>query len=127
MEIIGRLTADATVNTLKDGREVVNFSIAINDRFKAKDQQEVTKVVTYVNCSYWSKPAIAPHLLKGNIVELFGRIGVNTWTNMNGEARATLTFHVNTIKLHGGNNAIKKETTKPSTDEKEGVGEDLPF
>ena len=31
MELVGRLTADAKVSTLKDERKVVNFSIAIND------------------------------------------------------------------------------------------------
>ena len=36
MEIIGRLTADAKVNTLKGDRKVVNFSVAINESYKAK-------------------------------------------------------------------------------------------
>ena len=30
-----------------------------------------------------------------------GRIGVNAYNNMQGEAKAALTFHVNSIKLHG--------------------------
>ncbi|MBC7887455.1 MAG: hypothetical protein H7Z13_06160 [Ferruginibacter sp.] len=30
-----------------------------------------------------------------------GRVGANTWTNKEGEVKASLTFHVNTIKLHG--------------------------
>jgi single-stranded DNA-binding protein len=29
MELVGRLTADAKVSTLKDERKVVNFSIAV--------------------------------------------------------------------------------------------------
>jgi single-strand DNA-binding protein len=37
MEIIGRMTADATVNETRAGKKVVNFSIAINDTYKLKE------------------------------------------------------------------------------------------
>jgi single-strand DNA-binding protein len=57
MEIlIGRLTADAKVATLKDDRQVVNFSIAMNDSYKTKGSETVTQVVTYFNCAYWAVP-----------------------------------------------------------------------
>ena len=102
MEIIARLTADAVVKTVKDERQVVNFNVAINDSYKPKGSDQVTKVVTYVQCDYWVNPGIAQYLTKGTVVELFGRIGVNAYTNMQGEAKASLTFHVNNIKLHGG-------------------------
>ncbi len=52
MELFGRLTADATVNTLKDGRKVVHFAIALNDSYKPKDGDEWKKLTTFVNCSY---------------------------------------------------------------------------
>ena len=103
MEIIARLTADAVVKTVKDERQVVNFNVAINDSYKPKGSDQVTKQVTYVQCDYWVNPGIAQYLTKGTVVELYGRIGVNAYTNMQGEAKASLTFHVNNIKLHGGN------------------------
>jgi single-strand DNA-binding protein len=40
------------------------------------------------------------------LVECAGRIGVNAWTGQDGDAKATLTFHVNSIKLHGGSKGI---------------------
>ena len=43
MEITARLTADAKVNTLKDERQVVNFTIAINDSYKPKESAETKK------------------------------------------------------------------------------------
>lgn len=101
MEIIGRITADATVSETKAGKKVVNFSIAINDTYKPKGSTEVQKMVTYVNCSYWINPGVAPYLTKGTLVECYGRIGANAWTNKEGETKASLTFHVNSIKLHG--------------------------
>ncbi len=37
MEIVGRITKDEVVNQLKDERNVVNFSIAVNDYYKPKN------------------------------------------------------------------------------------------
>src|SRR6187549_2302681 len=126
MELVGRLTADAKVSTLKDERKVVNFSIAINDSYKPKGNEMVTKITTFVNCSYWINPAIAEHLTKSTLVELSGRIGVNAWTNAEGEAKASLTFHVNNLKLHGGVTTAIKEKVTDAADIKEPI-EDLPF
>ena len=35
--IIGRVTKNAEINQLKNDRQVVNFSVAINDSYKTKD------------------------------------------------------------------------------------------
>jgi single-strand DNA-binding protein len=128
MEIIGRLTADAKVNELKDGRQVVNFSIATNDYYKVKDSDEVKKVTTYFNCSYWINSSVAKALTKGTLVQLYGRIGVNTYINSQDETKASLTFHTNNIKLHGKPSAEKKEQTLIVVKSmNEDAGDDLPF
>ncbi|MEO6705275.1 MAG: single-stranded DNA-binding protein [Ginsengibacter sp.] len=101
MEITARLTGDAKVTTVKNDKHVVNFNVAINDNYKAKGSNEVTKIVTYVQCDYWVNPGVAKFLTKGTLVELQGRIGINAYTGKVGDAKASLTFHVNTIKLHG--------------------------
>lgn len=126
MEMTARLTGDAKISTLKNEKQVVNFNVALNDSYKAKGSNETTKIVTYVQCDYWVNPGIAQYLTKGSLVELQGRIGVNAYTGKDGEAKATLTFHVNTIKLHGGspkNEALPK-TIEPA---KEPAADDLPF
>lgn len=132
MEIIGRITADAAVNETKAGKKVVNFSIAINDTYKSKGSTEVQKIVTYVNCSYWINPGVAAYLTKGSLVECNGRVGANAWTNKEGEVKASLTFHVNSIKLHGKSNGggtapapIVPMTTAPAA--LSAVADDLPF
>ncbi|MEP7376816.1 MAG: single-stranded DNA-binding protein [Chitinophagaceae bacterium] len=126
MELTGRLTADAKVSNLKDERKVVNFSVAINDSYKSKGSEVATKIATYFNCSYWLNPGIAQYLTKGTLVELYGRISVNGWTNAEGEAKASLNFHVNNIKLHGKSNAATKETV-PAADAITEPVDDLPF
>ena len=128
MEITARLTADAVVKTVKEEHKVVNFNVAINDSYKTKDSSELKKIVQYVQCSYWINPGIAEYLTKGTLVELSGRIGVNAYNNLQGEAKATLTFHVNAIKLHGGS---KKKTESDHEPVKAGELteplDDLPF
>ena len=126
MELVGRLTADAIVDTLKDDRKVVHFSIAMNDSYKSKGSNEWKQVAVYVNCSYWLNEAMAKHLTKGILVELYGRIGVSAWVNKEGEAKGTLNFHVNNIKLHGKGNAAAKQTIPIAADITEPI-EDLPF
>jgi single-strand DNA-binding protein len=127
MEIIGRLTADAKVATLKDERKVVNFSIAINDSYRAKGSGERTQLTTYVQCAYWVSQSIAPYLIKGTLVELSGRMSADAWVNMDGEAKATLRFHVSALKLHGGpsrGDAANKPVGAPAST---AVTDDLPF
>ncbi|MBN8718466.1 MAG: single-stranded DNA-binding protein [Sediminibacterium magnilacihabitans] len=126
MEIIGRVTTDAIVSETKAGKKVVNFSIAINDTYKAKGSNEVTKIVTYVNCVYWLNPGVAQYLTKGTLVECAGRIGVNAWTNKEGEIKAKLTFNANRIKLHGGGNKVNAEVSAPVAAMAK-VADDLPF
>ena len=128
MEIFGRLTADAKVNELKDGRTVVNFSIAMNESYKVKGSNEIKMATTYFNCSYWISDRVAKVLTKGTLVELYGRIGLSTYTNSAGEIKAALTFHVNNIKLHGKPAKEKREElVSVNEDENTEANEDLPF
>lgn len=127
MEIIGRLTADAKVTTLEDERKVVNFSIAINDSFRAKGSDQRTQLVTFVQCAYWVSPSIAPYLTKGTLVELFGRISTDAWINMDGNAVATLHFHVSAIKLHSRSGRVEADVRPATTPTSTAVTDDLPF
>ena len=127
MEIIGRVTADAKVNTLKDERKVVNFSIAINESYRAKGSEQRTQITTYVQCSYWVSPSIAAYLTKGTLVELSGRISTDAWVNIDEEAKATLRFHVSTIKLHGKPNRASIESKPEPVPTGTEITDDLPF
>ena len=99
MTIVGRITKDAVVNSLNDGRKVVNFSLAINESYKPKGGKR-TKVTAYCNCSYWISEKIADALKKGALLEVWGRIFVTAYVGSDGTAKASLNCHVNTIKIH---------------------------
>lgn len=101
MNIIGRLTRDAEVRTTSQEKQVVNFSIAINDGYRNKQGERIEQT-SYFDCSYWISPNVAKILTKGALVELTGRVSTRAWTANDGELRASLNFHTATIKLHGG-------------------------
>lgn len=133
MLVIGRLTKDAVVKQLESGKQVVNFSIAVNDWYKSKGSEEGVKLTTFMNCSYWFNTKIAERLSKGSLVELYGRISANVYTDAKGEAKASINLHVNNIKIHstGGNNVTvdgngKLQTSGAAVEITEPVS-DLPF
>lgn len=128
MEITGRVTADASVQKVGNDKQVVNFSIAINDNYKPKDSNEVKEVTTYINCSYWLNSKTAQWLKKGTLVQLFGRIGMSVYNNSEGLAVGSLTFHTNNIKILVF--AKKNETNTAHSavqNKKSKKTEDLPF
>lgn len=108
MNIIGRLTKDAQISTLKNDKQVVNFSVAVNDSYRNK-QGERVKLTEYFKCAYWISTNIAKVLTKGTLVELTGRVSADAWIGNDGEAHAALNFHTSGIKLHGGGR--RAETT----------------
>lgn len=98
MEIIGRITDNARISKLKDGREVVNFCVAINERYKNKEGKTI-KTTAFINCSYWIGSTVAEYLHKGMIVSLYGNLSSKAYIDNNGEAQPVLYFHTNNIKL----------------------------
>jgi single-strand DNA-binding protein len=97
MELAGRLTANAIVKEIAEGRKVVNFTLAVNNGYK-KNGEWVEKTV-FIDCAYWIGIGIAEFLTRGRRVELFGEIGVQAYINASHAAIGKLTFHVIRIKL----------------------------
>jgi len=101
MNITGRVTKDAQVRTLSDSRQVVNFSVAINESYKNRKGDKVEQT-TFFECAYWISPRVAEWLTKGTVVELTGTVSARAWTGNDGEPRAGLNFNTSNIKLYGG-------------------------
>lgn len=99
MEITGRITADAKVNTVKGDKEVVNFSIAVNDRYKVKGTKEVKDFVTFINVAWWLNTGITKILKRGAIVTVTGRLSSNAYIDMMGNAKASINLIADKIML----------------------------
>ncbi|WDF58131.1 single-stranded DNA-binding protein [Flavobacterium sp. KACC 22758] len=128
MEITGRIVKDASVFKVKENREVVNFSIAVNDSYKPKGSTEVKKIVTYIDCSYWLSSGLVQWLKKGTLVQLFGRIGLNVYIGNDAQAHGSLTFHTSDIKiLVFPQTQSTKAVPAAEKDNKNEEPDDLPF
>ncbi|WP_119790758.1 single-stranded DNA-binding protein [Flavobacterium anhuiense] len=136
MNITGRVTRDAEVRTLSNSKQVVNFSVAVNESYRNKKGEKVEQT-TFFECAYWISAKVAGILTKGALVELAGRVSARAWTGNDGEPRAGLNFTTSQITLHAGGRkaestqavqsaepAIQGENKKVALKEPE---EDLPF
>lgn len=132
MNITGRLTQDATVSTTPTGKEVVNFSVAINDGYKNK-QGEWVDETAFIECAYWRSAKVASWLLKGRFVELSGRISTRAWLDKDGNPKAGMNFNTAFIKPAGWAKPKQVETVQASAEQstdntdKNADDSDLPF
>lgn len=95
----GRLGRDGEVRTTPSGKQVLNFSLAV-DTFGGGDKKETL----WVACAIWGERAdkLAPFLTKGKQVTVSGDIGLRSYTTQAGEARAEITCNVQRLTLQGG-------------------------
>ena len=130
MNITGRLTRDAEVRITSQNKQVVSFSVAVNDSYKTKEGERIEQT-TFFDCSYWRTPKVANFLTKGTLVELSGRVSARAWTGNDGEVRAGLNFHTSQIKFYGGGKkaetieAVKQPKTVKAVPKE--IEDDLPF
>lgn len=123
--IKGRVTKDAEVRNTDNGKEVVNFSVAVNETYKQKDGTQKERVA-YFNCAYWFDSSIVQILKKGTLVELSGWITAEAYLKDN-DAKAKLVMQVDSVKCRfvpkkkGANSVVSQE---PATNES---ADDLPF
>ncbi len=109
MELTGRLTKDAVIQSVNDEKQVVNFTIAINEYYKPKDATEGKQTTLYVSCGYWQNTAVATRLLKGAVVEVEGIMYIRVYAGRDGEPKAATNFRCRHIKVFGV--TAKRETT----------------
>ncbi len=86
VQIIGNLGGTPEMKYLPSGDHVVNFSVAVNRRFK--DREDNPKEVTdwYRICAFNGVgAACANHLQKGDAIFVEGRLQVRTFESRNGQ------------------------------------------
>lgn len=111
---IGNLTADPEIRTMPNGEQVVNFTIALNERYKAKDGN-VVENVEYVRIVLYRRLAeiAAQYLHKGSQVYIEGRLKTRKWQDNNGQDRYTTEIQGDNLQMLGGRQDEPKQV-KPS-------------
>lgn len=94
----GRIVADAEVKFLPNGDPLCSFRVASDVGFGDR------KSTNWFNCQIWGARGekLAPHLLKGQQVTVFGTLTMREWTNKDGAKQLSPDIRVNDIALQGG-------------------------
>lgn len=85
--LIGRLTRDPDLRTTNTGKNVAEFSIAVNKRFKPRDSNEPD--ADFFRCKAWSQTAdyVSNYLTKGRLVVVDGRMESRKYVDKEGQNR----------------------------------------
>lgn len=84
--ISGRLARDPELRYTQNGKEVANFSLAVEDKYK---NQDGSRPVNFIDCVAWGKSAefANKYLVKGNRAMVNGRLRQRQWQDQNGNKR----------------------------------------
>ncbi len=90
----GRLTREAELTTTAKGTSMSKFRLAVNDR-----QNEDDTLFVNVLCFGKMAEALNPHLNKGRLVSVQGRIKVEEYEGKDGNKRSSVSVFANDISL----------------------------
>ena len=107
--IAGRLGSEAVLKSLPSGKEVVNFSVAV-DIGRGENKQTL-----WVDCSLWGDRAqkLGPYLTKGKQVALSGDFNLRTFQKKDGTPGAAITCDVQRLTLMGGRETGEQGDAQP--------------
>ena len=133
---IGNLTADPEIRTMPNGEQVANFTIALNERYKAKDGN-VVENVEYVRIVLYRRLAeiAGQYLHKGSQVYIEGRLKTRKWQDNNGQDRYTTEIQGDNLQMLGGrqdeSKQVKPSKAKPEPSsamaEQDSLDDNIPF
>ena len=117
---IGNLTADPEIRTMPNGEQVANFTIALNERYKAKDGN-VVENVEYVRIVLYRRLAeiAGQYLHKGSQVYIEGRLKTRKWQDNNGQDRYSTEIQCDNLQMLGGRNQDAAQNQPPKQQDKQ--------
>ena len=109
--ITGNLTRDPEVRTTASGSQIMNFSVAVNDRHRNAITGEWEDRADFIDCVFFGSRVefFAQHLGKGSKVALAGKLHMATWETKDGSKRSKIEVIVEDIDLMS---ALKAEAAE---------------
>lgn len=100
--IVGNLGRDPELRYTPQGIAVCDFSMATNERKRDKSG-EMQEVATWFRITLWRNQAenAAKYLKKGSQVFIEGRLGLEEWTDRDGNTRQTLAVQATDMHFIG--------------------------
>ena len=96
--LIGRLTRDPELRTTPTGRNVCQFSIAVNRNYTSASGE---READFINCVIWDKQAenLCKYQKKGNQIAIEGRIQTRNYDDNNGKKVYVTEILANTVSF----------------------------
>ena len=125
--LIGRMVRDPELRTTTTGKNVVEFSIAVDKRFKPRDANEPT--ADFFRVKAWDKTAefVTNYLTKGRLVAVDGRLDTRKYVDKDGNNREAFEIVADSVQgldrprddaaPGAGSSANAPRTSAPSADE----------
>lgn len=113
--LIGRLTKDPELRTTPTGRNVCQFSIAVNRTYtNANGEREAD----FINCVVWDKQAenLARYQKKGNQIAVDGRIQTRNYDDKDGKrvyVTEILATNISFLDAKGSSNSVSSFSSLP--------------
>ncbi len=124
--LMGNLTRDPELRYTPSGTAIAKFSIAVNRKYKADDQQR--EETSFFDIVFFGKQAevCGEYLKKGRGVLVEGRLQQNRWETDEGQKRSKVEVVGNTFQFIGSGRASEGSgsTTAPSPEVDDS---DIPF
>ena len=104
--IAGNVGKDSRLNSVQTNNgpmSVLNFSVAVQT--SKKDQQTGKYISLWFDCALWGKRAdtMVNYIKAGTKLSLSGEVGVDSYTDGQGQIKPNLTLNVRELTLQGGN------------------------
>ena len=101
--LIGNLTKNPELRYTPQGTAVINMRIAVNRRFKNKNQ-ELKEETCFITAVVWNKQAEAcnQYLHKGSQVFVEGRLQSRSWEDNSGQKRNVIEVRAERVQFLGG-------------------------
>jgi single-strand DNA-binding protein len=132
--LTGRLTRDSEIRYTGGGTAICNFSIAVNERYKAADGWKES--VSFFDVTLWGKAgeSLHPYLVKGKPVVIEGKLKQERWEAKDGQKHSKVSITADAIEFTGeksGDSPREKPSgTKPPPEPQESepfFDDDIPF
>lgn len=106
----GNLGNDCEQKYLPNGDAIVSFSVGVKAGYGDKAS------TTWARCAMFGKrgEAVAPYLLKGQLVGVSGELTNREYTDKDGNKRTSLDVRVNDLTLLGKRDGAPQERSQPA-------------
>ncbi len=113
--LMGNLTKDPELRYTPQGTAVVNLRMAVNRKFRTKDQ-DLKEEVCFITAVAWNKQAEVcnQYLHKGSSVFVEGRLQSRSWEDNTGAKRSVIEVRAERVQFMGAPGAKTQGSAAPA-------------